>query len=36
MTTSHVEYPRIVSRTEWLAARKAFLIKEKELTRRRD
>src|SRR5918996_3920783 len=36
MTTSHVEYPRIVSRTEWLAARKAFLIKEKELTRQRD
>jgi predicted dithiol-disulfide oxidoreductase (DUF899 family) len=28
--------PRIVSRDEWLAARKQFLIKEKELTRRRD
>jgi len=36
MTTSHVEYPRAVSRAEWLAARKDFLIKEKEFTRRRD
>ena len=36
MTTSNVEYPRVVSRAEWLAARKEFLIKEKELTRLRD
>ena len=36
MTTSHVEYPRVVSRAEWLTARKEFLIKEKALTRRRD
>lgn len=28
--------PRVVSRDEWLAARKQLLIKEKELTRRRD
>ncbi len=28
--------PRIVSRAEWLAARKEFLIKEKQLTRLRD
>lgn len=28
--------PRIVSRAEWLEARKALLIKEKELTRLRD
>ena len=27
---------RIVSRDEWLAARKQLLVKEKELTRRRD
>jgi predicted dithiol-disulfide oxidoreductase (DUF899 family) len=33
---SNVAYPRVVSRAEWLAARKAFLIKEKELTRLRD
>jgi predicted dithiol-disulfide oxidoreductase (DUF899 family) len=42
MTTSNVansrnlEYPRVVSRAEWLAARKALLAKEKELTRYRD
>jgi predicted dithiol-disulfide oxidoreductase (DUF899 family) len=36
MTTSHVEYPRVVSRTEWLTVRKNFLIKEKEFTRLRD
>jgi predicted dithiol-disulfide oxidoreductase (DUF899 family) len=36
MTTSTVAYPRVVSRAEWLAARKDFLIKEKDLTRRRD
>jgi predicted dithiol-disulfide oxidoreductase (DUF899 family) len=28
--------PKIVSRDEWLAARKALLVKEKELTRARD
>jgi len=28
--------PKIVSRAEWLEARKALLIKEKELTRLRD
>jgi predicted dithiol-disulfide oxidoreductase (DUF899 family) len=42
MTTSNIElpssieYPRLVSHAEWLAARKAFLLKEKELTRLRD
>src|SRR4030095_6543946 len=30
------EYPKIVSRDEWLCARKELLVKEKELTRRRD
>ena len=28
--------PKVVSRDEWLAARKALLAKEKELTRARD
>src|SRR5436190_19339598 len=28
--------PKVVSRDEWVAARKALLVKEKELTRRRD
>jgi predicted dithiol-disulfide oxidoreductase (DUF899 family) len=32
----NVEYPKIVSRAEWLNARKELLAKEKELTRRRD
>jgi predicted dithiol-disulfide oxidoreductase (DUF899 family) len=32
----NVEYPRTVSRAEWLAARKELLIKEKEFTRLRD
>ena len=36
MTTSHGAYPRVVSRAEWLAARKEFVIKEKALTRLRD
>ena len=36
MTTSHVEYPRVISRTEWLSARREFLLKEKEFTRLRD
>jgi predicted dithiol-disulfide oxidoreductase (DUF899 family) len=31
-----MEQPRVVSRDEWLAARKALLAKEKELTRQRD
>ena len=33
---SKLEDPRVVSRTEWLAARKELLAKEKELTRARD
>jgi predicted dithiol-disulfide oxidoreductase (DUF899 family) len=36
MPTNHVEYPRVVSRTEWLSARREFLLKEKEFTRLRD
>jgi predicted dithiol-disulfide oxidoreductase (DUF899 family) len=36
MATSTVDNPKIVSRTEWLLARKALLAKEKELTRSRD
>ena len=28
--------PKVVSREEWLAARKELLVKEKEQTRRRD
>jgi len=36
MINSNMEHPRIVSRAEWLAARKQHLIKEKELTRLRD
>jgi predicted dithiol-disulfide oxidoreductase (DUF899 family) len=36
MSTSQVEHPKVVSRAEWLAARKELLIEEKELTRRRD
>jgi len=31
-----MDHPKIVSRNEWLAARKAHLVKEKELTRMRD
>ncbi|MBA3493698.1 MAG: DUF899 domain-containing protein, partial [Gammaproteobacteria bacterium] len=31
-----MDHPRVVSRDEWLAARKQHLIKEKELTRLRD
>src|SRR6266487_1729056 len=30
------DLPRVVSRAEWLVARKALLIKEKEFTRQRD
>ena len=36
MATSTLEPAKIVSRAEWLAARKALLAKEKELTRLRD
>ena len=31
-----VDNPRVVSRVEWLTARKKLLAKEKELTRQRD
>jgi predicted dithiol-disulfide oxidoreductase (DUF899 family) len=36
MPTRHVEYPRVVSRPEWLSARREFLLKEKEFTWLRD
>jgi len=36
MPTRTVDNPRIVSREEWLAARKELLAKEKQLTRERD
>ncbi len=36
MTTTTIDYPEIVSRSEWEAARKQLLLKEKELTRLRD
>src|SRR6516225_10226358 len=36
MPTSRIENPRIVSRDEWLAARKKLLIKEKRHTREHD
>jgi predicted dithiol-disulfide oxidoreductase (DUF899 family) len=36
MTKSTIEHSKVVSRAEWLAARKALLAKEKELTRHRD
>ena len=36
MTTTLTERPNIVSRAEWLSARKELLIKEKQLTRQRD
>lgn len=36
MTTNAVEQPKVVSREEWLAARKELLAKEKELARQRD
>ena len=36
MTTTKLERPRVVSRAEWLAARKELLAKEKALTRQRD
>jgi predicted dithiol-disulfide oxidoreductase (DUF899 family) len=34
--TSKIEHPKVVSQTEWLAARKELLAKEKEFTRLRD
>ena len=34
MITSTLVFPKIVSRDEWLAARKALLAKEKEATGR--
>src|ERR1700687_5472865 len=36
MSTNAIENPKIVSRDEWLAARKELLAKEKQLTRDRD
>jgi predicted dithiol-disulfide oxidoreductase (DUF899 family) len=36
MPTSTIENPKIVSRDEWLAARKELLVKEKQLTHDRD
>lgn len=36
MTPTDVTLPKVVSRDEWLVARKALLAKEKELTRHRD
>ena len=36
MSTSTVQNPKIVSREEWLAARKKLLAREKQLTRERD
>jgi predicted dithiol-disulfide oxidoreductase (DUF899 family) len=36
MSTSTIENPKIVSRDEWLSARKKLLAREKSLTRERD
>jgi len=36
MTNAAVESPKVVSPSEWLAARRELLAKEKDLTRRRD
>ena len=36
MKTTNIELPKVVTRAEWLVARKELLAKEKELTRRRD
>jgi predicted dithiol-disulfide oxidoreductase (DUF899 family) len=36
MATRTVDNPKVVSRDEWLAARKKLLAKEKQLTRKRD
>jgi len=35
-STIEIAHPKVVSQTEWLAARKEFLAKEKEFTRLRD
>jgi predicted dithiol-disulfide oxidoreductase (DUF899 family) len=36
MITTDISLPTVVTRAEWLVARKQLLAKEKELTRRRD
>src|SRR5712692_3562859 len=36
MTTSTIVRPKVVSRAEWLAARRQLLAREKELTKARD
>jgi predicted dithiol-disulfide oxidoreductase (DUF899 family) len=36
MISSQIEQPKVVSQTEWLAARKDLLVREKQLTRQRD
>src|SRR3989440_10115586 len=36
MSTNTIQNPKIVSKDEWLAARKKLLVKEKRLTRERD
>src|SRR5437773_10286863 len=36
MSQSTIEHPKVVSQTEWVAARKELLRKEKEFTRLRD
>ncbi len=36
MTQKQIEHPKVVSQTEWVAARKQLLKKEKELTKLRD
>lgn len=36
MATSTIEHPKVVSRADWLAARRELLKKEKELTRATD
>ena len=36
MSTNTIENPKIVSRDEWLAARKKLLAREKQLTHERD
>jgi predicted dithiol-disulfide oxidoreductase (DUF899 family) len=36
MNTRLIEHPKVVSRAEWLTARKELLVKEKQLTRQRD
>lgn len=36
MTKNNIEFPRVVSRAEWLVARNELLAKEKELTHHRD